>query len=300
MRNVEGSAGPGNRWTQERRLEFIDYRLRWEGALNRGDLTTFFGISVPQASLDIARYTELAPDNLEYDRSARVYRATRGFKAFFGASSPERFLQDLLLHASSASPQASGFLGAVPSFAVVPSAGRAVNGRVVLAAVRALQQRSAIRVIYQSLTSEQPSTRTLSPHSLAHDGQRWHIRAFCHERGAYRDFLLARMLKVQGTAEQAADGADDEAWHTSVTLHIAPHPKLAPAHRRAIELDYGMEDGRVTLTCRQALLFYTLRNLHLDRVAASPEAQQIVLRNAREVRRFVQFGQLANASGVEE
>ena len=43
-------------WGQERRLEFIDFRLLWEGRLNRADLTTFFRISVPQASLDLAKY----------------------------------------------------------------------------------------------------------------------------------------------------------------------------------------------------------------------------------------------------
>jgi hypothetical protein len=46
-------------WGQERRLEFIDFRLLWEGRLNRADITTFFRISVPQASLDLAKYQEL-------------------------------------------------------------------------------------------------------------------------------------------------------------------------------------------------------------------------------------------------
>ena len=44
------------RWGQERRLEFIDFRLYWEGRINRSDLIDFFGISVPQASLDLAKY----------------------------------------------------------------------------------------------------------------------------------------------------------------------------------------------------------------------------------------------------
>ena len=38
------------RWGTERRLEFIDFRLYWEGRVNRADLTREFGISVPQAS----------------------------------------------------------------------------------------------------------------------------------------------------------------------------------------------------------------------------------------------------------
>jgi hypothetical protein len=292
MRHVDTADEPVVRWTQERRLEFIDYRLRWDGALNRSDLTTFFGISVPQASLDIARYSELAPDNLEYDRSARVYRATRGFKAQFTGSSPQRFLHDLLVQAASRAPAGRGFLGFVPLVALVPTPSRAVNASVVMALVRALREGSAVRLVYQSLTSEQPRARTLSPHALAHDGQRWHVRAFCHERAAYRDFLMARMLKVGGTAPRARDGADDEAWHTMVTLRIIPHPKLPVGHRRAIELDYGMVDGRTSLVCRRALLFYALRNLRLDREEAHPQAQQIVLENAHEVRSYLEAGEL--------
>ncbi|MES2390903.1 MAG: hypothetical protein V4555_04635, partial [Acidobacteriota bacterium] len=42
------------RWGQERRLEFIEFRLQWEGRVNRSDLVNYFSISVPQASLDFA------------------------------------------------------------------------------------------------------------------------------------------------------------------------------------------------------------------------------------------------------
>ena len=76
-------------WGPERRLEFIDFRLQWDGRLNRSDLMEHFGISVPQASADIAAYAELAPDNLVYDRSARVYVASSGFAGDAGTISVE-------------------------------------------------------------------------------------------------------------------------------------------------------------------------------------------------------------------
>ncbi|MFM2277896.1 MAG: hypothetical protein RLZZ444_127 [Pseudomonadota bacterium] len=37
------------RWELERRLEFIEYRLFWEGGSNRSDLIDEVGVSVPQA-----------------------------------------------------------------------------------------------------------------------------------------------------------------------------------------------------------------------------------------------------------
>ena len=42
-----------SRWSVGQRLEFIDFRLFWEGHVNRGDLVSFFGVSVPQASSDL-------------------------------------------------------------------------------------------------------------------------------------------------------------------------------------------------------------------------------------------------------
>jgi hypothetical protein len=45
----------------ETRLEFIEFRLFWEGVLNRADIIDYFGVSVPQASNDLSRYQELAP-----------------------------------------------------------------------------------------------------------------------------------------------------------------------------------------------------------------------------------------------
>ena len=60
------------RWAPEQRLEFIEFRLFWDGAVNRSDLMDRFGISEPQASKDLASYRELAANNLQYDSVSRV------------------------------------------------------------------------------------------------------------------------------------------------------------------------------------------------------------------------------------
>ncbi|MBC8270346.1 MAG: WYL domain-containing protein, partial [Rhodospirillaceae bacterium] len=57
------------RWVVERRLEFIEFRLFWEGHVNRSDLIDAFGISVNQASTDLNRYLGLAAENMVYDKS---------------------------------------------------------------------------------------------------------------------------------------------------------------------------------------------------------------------------------------
>lgn len=68
---------------QQYRLRFIEFCLDEYGTLNRSALVRYFGLSVPQASIDIAAYTELAPNNLVYDRKAKTYRRSDNFERVF-------------------------------------------------------------------------------------------------------------------------------------------------------------------------------------------------------------------------
>ncbi|WP_407278216.1 WYL domain-containing protein [Aromatoleum evansii] len=279
---------PSGRWSQERRLEFIDYRLRWDGHLNRSDLIEFFGISVPQASLDIARYTELAPNNIRYDTRARTYLSGTSFAPLYNTDNPQRYLNDLLVSVSGLCSEGSLFIGWAPPVGVTPIPTRVVSTETLGRLLQAIRNRETVKVKYQSLTSEEPQDRTLSPHALAFDGFRWHVRAFCHARQSFRDFVIARMLAIRPGGASTVSPEDDRAWHTAVTLVIAPHSGLPPPQRKVIELDYGMEDGEARLQCRQALLFYLLKHLGFDgRQAVTPQAQQIILKNEAEVERHL-------------
>ena len=64
------------KWGVERRLEFIEFRLFWEGGVNRSDIIEMFDVSVPQASKDLTLYQERAPLNAIYDKSAKRYIAS--------------------------------------------------------------------------------------------------------------------------------------------------------------------------------------------------------------------------------
>ncbi|MBN8440083.1 MAG: WYL domain-containing protein [Thauera sp.] len=286
-----GSAAPSpsrasGRWSQERRLEFIDYRLRWDGHLNRSDLIEFFGISVPQASLDIARYTELAPDNIRYDASARTYLSGTNFTPLYNTDNPLRYLNDLLISASGLASEGSSFIGWAPPVGLTPIPARVVSAETLGRLLHAIRNRETVRVTYQSLTSDEPQARTLSPHALGFDGFRWHVRAFCHTRQSFRDFVIARMQSIRAGSASTVSSQDDLAWQTPVTLVIAPHPGLPPAQRKVVELDYGMQNGEARLDCRQALLFYVLKHLGFEGCeAVTPQAQQIVLKNEVEVAR---------------
>ena len=68
------------KWGVEQRLEFIEFRLYWEGGVNRSDIIEAFGVSVPQASKDLTLYQERAPENAIYDKSAKRYVASASHK----------------------------------------------------------------------------------------------------------------------------------------------------------------------------------------------------------------------------
>lgn len=275
----------GARWGQERRLEFIDYRLRWDGQINRSDLTDFFGISVPQASLDLTEYTKLAQENLEYDTRARVYRSTDSFQPVFAASSLERYLDDLLRVTIHPEVPYGSFLGWHSPVAAVPRLERRLDTGIVSRILRAIREQESVQVVYQSMNDPVGSERRLAPHALVHDGYRWHVRAYCHKREGFRDFLLSRIVEAKTAGPDEAQSSSDDAWNRMVEVVIISHPGLLPDQRSLIERDYAMVNGEIHLQCRQALLHYLLFQLNLTdaQAAQSPEAIQLALKNREEV-----------------
>jgi hypothetical protein len=279
---------PATRWGPEKRLEFIDFRLRWDGRLNRSDISDFFGISTPQASLDISRYLELAPHNARYDRSGRTYIATEAFQPLFPSSQPQKYLSDLLVQAYGLLDQGITFLGWCPPVGAAPTPARTLSADTLIALVGAMRRGRALEMTYQSMTSTAPKSRLISPRAFGHDGHRWHVRAFCHLENGYRDFVIARILSLGAEQLVSVEPPADLEWNTAITLVLAPNPRLSEAHQRVIELDYGMENGELRFECRRALLLYVVRNLGLDDADGKhPKVQQIVLKNRTDIECFL-------------
>ena len=281
------------RWSQERRLQFIDFRLQWDGRLNRSDLTRFFQISVPQASMDIRLYSERAPYNLVYDRSSRLYVATPDFSPLFETSGADQYMTQLLALEQQALAPLQSFIEMRPPVASVSLPSRRIDQQALKMLLRAIAEQGKVSARYQSITREEPLLRDISPHAFGYDGLRWHVRAYCHLRQGFRDFVLGRILTVELLRTSDIKARDDLEWNTMVTLELIAHPELSEAQRRGIEIDYGMENGKIALVCRQAMLFYTVRSLNLE-LNGEPRPQQrhLAIANLDEVRRFLPtFGQ---------
>ncbi|WP_334153810.1 WYL domain-containing protein [Tepidimonas sp.] len=281
----KGGATQGSiRWDIERRLEFIEFRLFWEGHVNRADLMAAFGISINQASTDLNCYLGMAPGNMVYDKSARTYVRGDRFEPLFLRPDPAGYLSQLRSISGGIVMQEETWIGQMPDFDTVRSPARGIDAGHLRTVLQTIHSRQAIEIEYQSLSSPAPRWRWIAPHAIAFDGFRWHARAYCFTDGCFKDFLLARILGIRDSRPSDIDDSQDADWHTHVTLEIGPHPGLSDAQKKVVALDYGMRNGKCKVTVRKALLYYTLKRLGLDTDPSTRKvADQIVLLNKEVV-----------------
>lgn len=280
-----GEDKPNLRWGVEQKLQFIEFRLFWEGHVNRGDLIDKFGISQNQASGDLNRYIALAPDNMVYDKSGKTYVRSPGFSPNFLKPNATQYLAQVRSVAEGIVDPDDSWIGNVPTFDATPAPARGIDPTVLRSIVIAIRRREAVEVRYQSMSSPDPEWRWIAPHALAFDGFRWHARSFCEKSGEYRDFVISRIIETRQSRSTQIQTAADADWDKIVHLEIGPHPELSPNQKRVIELDYGMQNGRVAIPVRRALLYYALKRLGLDTdpAARKPQDQQIILINTNDV-----------------
>lgn len=273
------------RWGVEQRLEFIEFRLFWEGHVNRSDLMDQFGVSVNQASTDLNRYIGFAPANMVYDKSARTYVRGSAFEPQFLEPDASRYLAQLRSVAENILDREDSWIANLPSFASASTPVRGVDPVTLRSVVGAIRRSEEIEIRYQSLSSPDPRWRWIAPHAIAFDGFRWHARAFCLTDECFKDFLLSRMIEIRGSRESGTSADDDLDWNSEVVLEVAPHPELSETQAKVIALDYGMRGGSAKIKVRRALVYYALRRLGLDTdpAARRPQDQQIVLMNAPEI-----------------
>ena len=271
----------GANWSVERRYEFMEFRLFWQGHINRSDLMEAFGISVQQASKDFAKYIEGRKSNLTYDKRLRTYLRGKNFKPRYFQPDAAEYFSQLQAVEQGLVPEAQSWISDFPGYAATPVPARGVDPLILREVLSAIRDQVALKITYQSMSRPEPSERWIEPHALAFDGFRWHARAFCQNDNVFKDFLLSRIVAYGERGLRTAEESADQAWHTEVVLEIGPHPELSGPQRRAIEMDYGMEGGRSQIVVRRALLFYALKRLGLDTdpAARRPQDQQIVLLN---------------------
>ena len=257
-------------WAAQERLRFIERSLWWRGQVKRKDLRELFGISLAQASSDLQRYQETNPTAARYDLKAKTYRGEPGMTCVYHAPQLEDalslFLPDhgegglgrpSLAGSTSHRPEARVAGVALPVRKATPSVERA--------AFYAVWANLRLHLDYGSLSGRrEKGWRHIVPRAFAHDGYRWHLRAWCEENGEFRDFVLSRIRETSWPAEEApADLPQDLEWETFDELVLAPNPVLTEQQKESVAWDFGMVDGLLRLRVRRAMKNYTLMHLRV-------------------------------------
>jgi hypothetical protein len=271
------------KWGVERRLEFIEFRLFWEGGVNRSDIIDTFDVSVPQASKDLTLYQERAPNNAVYDKSAKRYVASDQFEPRFLKPDPDGYLSRLRSVAEGLIDLSESWITQVPDTDIALTPRRDIDAAVLRTVLGAVRDHRSVDIHYQSMSKDRPEPiwRRITPHAFGYDGFRWHVRAYCHVTDKFKDFLLPRILGIGALGEGGSDAINDALWQERFGVEIGPHPELTPSQKSVIAKDYGMEGGSAVLTVRYAMLFYVLKRLGLLGDAAKLPArnQHIVVTN---------------------
>lgn len=274
------------RWGVEQRLEFIEFRLFWEGTINRADIIECFGVSTPQASKDLSLYQARAPGNMLYDASAKRYVAAEAFVLRFLDPDPYKYLSQLRAVAEGMLPASESWIAAMPSADVALTPKREIDIAILRRVLEAVRENRSIDVFYQSMNSARPDPiwRRMTPHAFGYDGFRWHVRGFCHVENKFKDFLLPRVLEVGGKGEPGQSGEHDWLWNNYFDVIVGPHPELTESQKRVVAKDYGLEVDTTVLSVRYAMLFYVLKRLGLldDAAKRSARSQHIVNVNRKE------------------
>ena len=244
---------------QRERLAHIDFRLFFLGEVSRADISGRFDVAPAVATRDLARYRTLAPNNIRFDGSSKIYRSTDEFGPVF-EHSLDRVLSALSKGFGDGLGGSAGAL--IPCEYPSPINRPAIE---VLAAVtRAIAGRRVLSVSYVS-SSSGATEREIVPLALADNGLRWHVRAFDRRTSSFRDFVLTRLLTVRvlpgaPSAEESVER--DAQWSREVEMEVVPHPDFP--RPELVALDYPMTDGALRIRAKAALAGYVLRRWSVD------------------------------------
>lgn len=282
------------KWSTRQRLQYIEIMAFYCGVVSRTDVAQAFGISDAAATKDLGLYGKLAPDNLIYKQALFGYVPGPTFTERVADLSPEAVLPMIAHNLTSMSgPYGEQRIFGVPAERL-PIPARLPDRAITAQVIRAVAQKKQLRLYYRSLSDRNSDeARTIEPHSLCHNGLRWHVRAYSQETFDFRDFVLSRIAGAEVLEKEAESSAEfDEEWTETLTLELTPHPGLPQKKRLNLLMDYGASGESISIEVRRALLGYLLQQLSVDTSAdhsLNPHAYQLVVANREDVEPFAEW-----------
>jgi len=252
-------------------LRVVELLLLWEGRVRNARLRAMLGVHFTTASRLVAAYRELNPGASEYEAATKSYLATPSIKAFLTDGTVEEYLALVDRTRTGTDPvvRVHMDLGCIDStlFSLLH---------------RACEDGGGVHLTHGSMRNPGRASREIWPHSLVQAGRRWHVRAWCAQSAAFRDFSLGRIRNARSldaVRPTEANPALDTAWQTFVDFRLVAHPELSKEQQRLVQDEYFKGASTRGVTERGALLPYLVHDLRaaLDVAREMPPSYQLAV-----------------------
>lgn len=245
------------------RARFIEFCLKYKGAVSRADLMEKFSLSEASATRAIRSYLDESVKKLSksepnaiFNKNTKVNEISDNFDDIFNLSEEEIFhwlqLENL---PNSSEPLISSFqkLNSPYEDEFAPI-------------VQAIIQKKCVRVTYLSLESG-AKERIIIPHAIFSDGLRLYIRVYDRNREDFIDLASARIaksIKLDETPKKYEMGMNDHLWNDYVELNLIVNPRLSQTAQEVIKFEYKMIRDRLKIMTRKSTVNYFLRVWNID------------------------------------
>ncbi|HEX3895722.1 MAG TPA: YafY family protein [Rudaea sp.] len=192
------------------------------------------------------------------------------------------------------SNQTDGQSFPVDRIRVISSGTRKVDEATFRHVASAVLGRRRLKFDYRARSTDEGTTRTVSPQRLTHYRDNWYVDAWDHGRDGLRSFALDRIARAQVLDEAAEDRAENElnqhlassygifsgppkAW---ATVRFSPHAArwVADEHWHSQQQGQWLNDGRYELK----VPYSNSRELLMDVLKYGPDAEVVAPVSLRE------------------
>jgi hypothetical protein len=243
----------------DRRFAYIETCLYWGNGLTAKQLGEIFKIARQNAQASIAAYRRLHPGNMVYNQSNKRHEATGNFIPHHIHLEPRRYLNYLRGNSLANKFWEDEDWGGLHVEDIDTLFRPHLERDSVRKVVTAIQTHQVLRLEYHA--KEGVQHLTIAPNHLAYVSRRYHIRAYCYEWNKFIDLVLSRILSVEFSDEDWVSFEEDAEWNHEIELHFIPNPELPEILKRTLLLDFRLDKGIYTISVRNALSAYVLREM---------------------------------------
>lgn len=83
--------------------------------------------------------------------------------------------------------------------------------------------------------------RIISPNQLVFVNNRYHIRAYCHFKEIYLDFVISNIILAEFADDEWISSEEDVEWNTFVSVKLSPNPELPKDTQNALLKRFEIE-----------------------------------------------------------